>query len=318
MKFYAQTMPGVEDIAWLEIKERLPRVRFVEKLFAKEKNGLVIFDYEEDAQDLLKLRTAEDLFLLALSLDKVTRGWKDLYRLTDTVMRSAEFKKAVDAFMLYQQARGMSGKVSFRVISRLYGRHEYRRIDLERSIVKGVKARYPHWQHVGDHARVEIWVNLLGSQLICGLRLSDKTMRHRFKKEKKMRAELRPSVAAAMVHLSQPEPGDVFLDPMCGSGTILMERRMAGAYGQLLGGDIDPERVLATRNNVVRMRKERPSHFQLHHLNARKLPFATESVDKIASNLPFGKQIGSPRLIKRLYPAFFKEVARVLKPNGRA
>jgi tRNA (guanine6-N2)-methyltransferase len=318
MKFYAQTMPGVEEIAWLEVRDRLLNAQFIEKLFAKEKNGIVIFGYEGDAQDLLQLRTSEDVFLLALSLDKVTRGWKDLYRLTETITKSAAFKGAVDAFMAFQQTRQMSGKVSFRVISRLYGRHEYRRIDLERSVVKGVKARYPHWQHVDDHARVEIWVNLLGSQLICGLRLSDKSMRHRFKKEKKLRAELRPSVAAAMVYLSQPKPEDIFLDPMCGSGTLLMERRMAGAYNQLLGGDIDALTIKTARQNVLGMRKERPSHFQIQHFNAKQLPFATGTIDKIASNLPFGKQIGSSKMLKRLYPAFFKEVARVLKPHGRA
>jgi hypothetical protein len=36
--FYAQTMPGVEEIAWLEIRDRLNNVSFREYLFAKEQN----------------------------------------------------------------------------------------------------------------------------------------------------------------------------------------------------------------------------------------------------------------------------------------
>ncbi|MEM7336847.1 MAG: RNA methyltransferase, partial [Chloroflexota bacterium] len=63
--FYAQTMPGIEDIAWLEIKSQLARVKFGEKLFAKDQNGLVLFDYQGDTADLLNLRTTEDLFVLA-------------------------------------------------------------------------------------------------------------------------------------------------------------------------------------------------------------------------------------------------------------
>ena len=36
------------------------------------------------------------------------------------------------------------------------------------------------------------------------------------------------------------------------------------------------------------------------------------------TNLPFGKQIGSPQVVARLYPQVFKEMERVLQANGRA
>lgn len=316
--FYAHTMPGIEEIAWLEIRERLPQARFVDKLFAKEQNGIVLFQYDGSLQSLLQLRTTEDVFLVALTLDKVTRGWKDLYRLTNLIAQKIVFREAVDRVMQFQRDMARSGPPTFRVISRLYGRHEYRRKDLEKSVVKGVKARYPHWKLAKDNARLEIWVNMLGSRLICGLRLTDRTMRHRFKKVKELKASLRPSVAAAMIHLTEPQADDVFLDPMSGSGTLLMERRMSGPYRQLLGGDIDQSRARYSYLNVLKMRKERPSSFSVHHLDGMYLPFAAGSIDKVAANLPFGKQIGSANQIARLYPAFFAEVARVLKGNGRA
>ncbi len=317
MLFYAQTMPGIEEVAWLEIREKLAGARFVEKLYAKEKNGIVIFEYDGDPNDLLQLRTTEDVFILALSLDDVSRGWKDLYKLTELISKKGEFRFAIDALMMFQKTKNMTGTPTYRVISRQYGRYEYRRIDLARSVEKGMKARYKTWRHVDDHARVEVWVNLLGSRLICGLRLTDRTMRHRFNKVKELPASLRPSMAAAMVFLTQPEDDDVFLDPMCGSGTLLMERRLAGAYGQMLGGDIEKSRALATKLNVRGMRKKRPFQFSTQQLDAQTMPFATGSINKMVVNLPFGKQIGSPKEIKRLYPRFFAEVARVLKVNGR-
>ena len=67
--YYVQTMPGVEQIAWLEIRRRLPRVRFVETLFAKDQNGIVVFEFGGDPADLLQLRTTEDAFVMAASLD---------------------------------------------------------------------------------------------------------------------------------------------------------------------------------------------------------------------------------------------------------
>lgn len=311
-------MPGVEDIAWLEVRERLPGAQFQEKLFAKEKNGMVLFGYNGRPADLLQLRTAEDVFVTAYTADKVTRGWQDLYQLTDLIKQSPEVTTAVDTLMDFFRETGRGVETTFRVISRQYGRFEYRRKDLERSVSKGFRAKYPHWRLVPDNAHVEVWVNELGSRLLIGLRLSDHSMRHRFKKAVEMPASLRPSVAAAMVLLTEPQPDDVFLDPMCGSGTIVMERRLTNAYQQLLATDIEADRVAAAQANVRGQRRERPSDFTALRSDARRLPFATGSIDKVATNLPFGKQIGSVSALKRLYPAFFKELERVLCPGGRA
>jgi hypothetical protein len=44
-RYYAQTMPGIEEIAWLEIRDRLGKLKFAEYLFAPEQNGIVAFDY---------------------------------------------------------------------------------------------------------------------------------------------------------------------------------------------------------------------------------------------------------------------------------
>lgn len=316
--FYAQTMPGIEDIAWLEIKSRLDRVKFGEKLFAKDQNGIVLFDYRGEPDDLLQLRTTEDVFILGYSDQKLSKGWDDLYSLTKKLSRSEAFAEAVDTLLAFHRRHHDGIETTYRVISRLHGRFEYRRIDLARSVEKGIKAKYPHWKLVDDNSRIEIWVNALGSQLVIGLRISDRSMRHRFNKPSEQAASLRPSVAAAMVHLTDPQPEDVFLDPMCGSGTILMERRLTNDYGRILGGDIDPKRALASKVNVRAQRREQSEQINILHLDAQQLPFASESINKIATNLPFGKQLGNPKLLAKLYPAVFQEIERVLAPGGKA
>lgn len=60
--YYAQTVPGAEEIAWLEIRWRLPGVKFGEYLFAKEQNGIVTFEYQGDIADVQQLETVEDVF----------------------------------------------------------------------------------------------------------------------------------------------------------------------------------------------------------------------------------------------------------------
>lgn len=315
-RYYAQTMPGVEEIAWLEIRSRLAKVKFGEYLFAKEQNGIVLFDYSGPTADPLQLRTIEDLFLTGFSMPKMSRDWRDLRRIAEKVEKSAEFGRAVFTLLDQQKLRGAP---TFRIVSRKYGNHQYRRKDLEAAVNKGVKARYPRWRHIAENANVEIWANMLGSRLLVGLRLSDRTMRHRFRKKVELKASLRPSVAAAMVYLTDPDPADTFVDPLCGSGTILMERRAAESYRRILGGDVVAERAEAAWQNIAGQRKDSyQKPIRVCRWDGQELPFATGSVNKVATNLPFGKAIGSERALQRLYPRLFAELERTLLPNGRA
>jgi 23S rRNA G2445 N2-methylase RlmL len=178
--------------------------------------------------------------------------------------------------------------------------------------------RYPRWTPVSDGGQVEVWANLLGSHLLIGLRLSDRSMRHRFDKRVELPASLRPSMAGAMVYLTEPQPGDIFLDPMCGSGTILLERIHGGPYKEILGGDFDRQRVEATRQNLPQRRKGRKAgRIDVRQWDARDLPLPDGSVHKVATNLPFGKQIGTQQELESLYGAVLAELARVVAPNGR-
>lgn len=316
LTYYAQTMPGVEQIAWLEIRSRLPRAAFGEFLFGKEQNGVVTFDYDGRPQDTLELRTAEDIFLLALSLDKLSRDWGDLRLVANQVAESDTFGRAAN--QLKQQCR-LKGRPTYRVIARKYGQHQYRRKDLAEAVIKGVERRFCRgWQLVADNADIEIWANLFGSRLLAGLRLSDRGMRHRYQRPAEMPASLRPSVAAALVFLTEATANDTFADPFCGSGTILLERGHIGPAGQIIGGDIGRHPLALSRHNLAANwpAQTRPPH--LLQWDAGRLPLATASLDKIATNPPFGKQIGSPQIVKQLYPRFFAEMERVLRPGGRA
>ena len=53
-------------------------------------------------------------------------------------------------------------------------------------------------------------------------------------------------------------------------------------------------------------------------LSARsQRPERSAAISAAAVNLPFGKQIGSPAENRALYPAFLREMARVLRPGAR-
>ncbi len=312
--YYAHTMPGLERIAGNEIWGRLQGASVKGFRTVRDKNGLVLFDYDGNPRNLLELRTAEDVFVLLAHMPEVPRGYQSLSTVCETLRRSPAVRSALS---VHKQATNAKPKshLSFRVISRMASNQPYRRIDLQRRVEKALrKQRRISWQKVDSGEDIEIWVNLIGSEFICGLRLSDASMRHGEYKTAHVPASLRPSVAAAMVRLSQPEKEDIFLDPMCGAGTILIERGLAEWHALLLGGDIDDEALQAAAENIGPRHKPR----QLFKWDACRLPLHPHSVDRIVCNPPFGGKSHSQRSLPALYSGFFKEVGRVLKSGGLA
>ena len=313
--YYAHTMPGLEKIARAEIEARLRGARYECSRAVRGRNGLVLFAYDGEPGDLLKLRTVEDVFFLLARVSKLRWGREGLAQIREAMRHCPSIRRDLAA---HRQATRMRrhGHLAFRVISRLTGGDiPYHRRDLQRAVEKGLEKRTRRqWQAVDTGEDAEIWANVIGRDFICGLRLSDASMRHRDYKVAHLPASLRPSVAAAMVWLSDPQPTDVFLDPMCGAATIVVERGMTERHTLLLGGDIDEAALRAAAQNIGRKHKPR----QLFKWDARRLPLARHCVDKVVTNPPFGKKTGTRAGNPMLYRTFLREVDRVMTAEGRA
>jgi 23S rRNA G2445 N2-methylase RlmL len=199
------------------------------------------------------------------------------------------------------------------------GEHGYRRVDALKALAQGMTGKLPaSWLPAADNAAVEVWLTIHGATAVCGLRLSDRTMRHRTYKIEHLPASLRPTLAAAMVRLAGARPGHVVLDPMCGAGTLLAEQRAAvrqqrGEPIQLWGGDLDPAAVRAAGVNLRRLGPVR-----LARWDATRLPLPDASADRLLCNPPFGKQLSRPDQVGRLYRGLLREADRVLRPGGQA
>ncbi len=306
-QYYVQTRPGLEEIAWLEIRDMLPGAKFGEYLFAKEQNGIVTFSYKGDAAEVTQLLTSEAEFMLALSIPKLSRGRKDLTAVHEAVAKGEEFGRATNQFLRYRQ---FSRPPSYRVFCRKFGNHDYRQSHMERAVLDAMMMRYPRWQPITDGPQVELWVNLLGSHLLCGFRITDKDMKRQHKLHKTIPGSLRPSVAAAMVGLTQPDEDDIFLDPFCGDGIMLHERKLFGNFSQLWGANTITEQVSIAEMNLSSKRSHKlPTNISLATWVDLTLPLESESVDKIATSLlEVEMNMGS----------VFKEIERVLAPGGTA
>ena len=308
---YAVVAPGLEPIAADEIERDLSGE------VKKTGPGFVVFRVPEIGARLLSLRTAEDVFLLAWGTDQLSHRADDLDRIRRWTARDADW---TNLLRLHHAIRPRpKGRPMYRLIAQMEGHHGYLRRDARRALAEGLAGVVPaSWKPAEENATVEFWLTIHGSQAICGLRLSDRTMRHRTYKLEHRPASLRPTIAAAMVRLAEVRPRHVVLDPMCGAGTLLAERlaaseRVRGGCAPVWGGDIDYRAVRAASVNLRRL-----GSALLAHWDATRLPLASGEVDRILSNPPFGKQLSSPEAIGPLYTAMLREYNRVLRPGGLA
>ncbi len=313
--YYLHTLPGIEGIAWEEVQERVDSATLDGFKVVPGRNGIVLFSTLADPADLTAVRTGEDLFWTMARVPEVPWGREGLSMMSDQLMQLVSVNHGLN--LLGSLRTLPSNKpITFRVISRMAGKNQpYRRKDLADMVTRVVRQRTRRqWRAVREGEQIEIWANLLGRELLLGMRLSDEGMRHRPYQQVHLPASLRPSMAAALVRLTRPDANDVFLDPLCGTGTILIERGLYGRHGLLIGGDIDQAAVMAAQENIGPRHKPR----ELLLWDAQQLPLADGSVDCVASNLPFGKQLSRPRDLPVLYQGLCAEIDRLLSPRGRA
>ncbi|MEV5964547.1 methyltransferase domain-containing protein [Kribbella sp. NPDC051952] len=116
-------------------------------------------------------------------------------------------------------------------------------------------------------------------------------------------------VAEVLVRLAKVGAKDCVVDPFCGAGTILRVVRRREPSSRVIGLDHDPQAIAVARRNDVT---------ELVRAKAEALPLPENSVDRIITNLPFGKQVGSHHGNRTLYPAVLHEIDRVLTSAGRA
>jgi 23S rRNA G2445 N2-methylase RlmL len=312
---YATVHPGLEEVAGEEIDAELAGE------VKRSGAGVVVFRVPEIGRFVLRLRTTEDVFLYAWGTDALSYRAQDL----DSIRRWTDKADWPRLLQLHHAVTPKpKGKPSYRLVVQMTGEHGYRRADALKALARGLAGKLPaSWRPAEENASVEVWLTIHGAMAVSGLRLSDRTMRHRTYKVEHLPASLRPTVAAAMVRLADLKPGQTVLDPMCGAGTLLAEallfaRSHKSHEGEpwpltVLGGDIDPSHARAAAANLSRFGEIRPVPW-----DARQLPVEDASVDRILCNPPFGKQLASPEEIGPLYRQAVGEMDRVLRPGGRA
>jgi 23S rRNA G2445 N2-methylase RlmL len=261
----------------------------------------------------LSLRTVEDVFVVLGSL-KLSGQPSDMKALASASWWGAPLREALTAWSRVT-GKPIVKRLQFRVVVQAddVAWRNYRRQDLMLAGERALLNAGTSWRLSREEAPLEIWLQQSGRELLASVRLSTADMRQHGGREAERGAALRPSVAAAMVQLTRPADSDVFLDPMCGTGTLLLERAQVGRYGLLLGGDNDSAAVAAALANFGPRHQPR----RIERWDATALPVEDASVNAVACNLPWGRQISEQSALPALYAGVLREMARVVVSGGR-
>jgi len=301
-RYYVGLLGGLEDVVAGELAQRVPEAEVV-----GQRHGRLFVEYAGGPEPLTRLRSIENVFAYVAEFDGLSCRRDGLQEVENYLGEVGLGPPA----QLWQQLHGVVAGPVFRVTGTRSGEHEYKSQEIAAAAGSAIQAAYG-WDVDLKNFNFEVTVEVEDDHCLVGLRLTPEALHKRSRVVHGI-ASLNPTAAYAMSVLSDPQPDEVVLDPMCGTGTILIERAALGP-ARLIGSDAFGEAMHEARMNVD------ASGVSAHLIqaDARRLPFASASLDKVLCNLPWGRRVLSYRAIRRLYKRFVPELERVLRPGGRA
>lgn len=297
--FIADVAEGLERIAMSEMRRKFDDR--IERLDAGERPGEIRFTYIGNPYQLLKLQTVQAVYAIqhfAVPRPKALLGHQHFTALLKQIAAIRDLSPEGAYSSLHINAAGSESSVMKRLRDELAAATRLQPAENEGDLL--IRLRHPP----GDD---ETWEALI--------RLSPRPLATRSWRVCNREGALNATIANAMVFLTQPKPDDVFLNLLCGTATLLIERLALEEAQSAVGYDEDESALDCARRNIEAAGLS--DKIRLNRGDARDLPVAAKSVDAICADLPFGHLVGSHEGNVELYPAVLREAARLLKPGGR-
>lgn len=263
--------------------------------------GVLQFQYTGDPRKFFQLKTILSVFFVqqfSISRPKAFLGHQNFQRLVEQIKAVQHLNPKENIQTFYLAAAGSDSSVMIRLKRELANAIGIPVSDDEGDLL--LRLRRPLDGHAG-------WESLV--------RMSARPLSTRKWRVCDYEGALNATVAHAMALLTNPTPNDIYLNPACGSGTLLIERLSSAPVKEAIGCDIFSDALQCANKNIHASRYR--SSIQVYPWDACYLPLPNQSVDVLSSDFPFGHLVGSHAENKILYPKLLKEAARVAKQNAR-
>lgn len=292
----------------------------------KTEDGRVTYKTDEKgiAMSNIWLRTAERVLLKVAEFEAKT--FNDLFESTKAI----NWAKYIPYGGEFPVSKASSIK------SKLFSTSDIQAI-VKKAVVESLKTSYQEDGMLPEtKEKYPIQVFIHKDIVTIALDTSGMALHKRGYREVSTKAPLRETMASAMVQLTPWQPGRIFVDPMCGSGTIVIEAAMLGlnmAPGlnreftsekwttmdkniwwdvrkeafekmntdvdfKIQGYDIDKEAVMIAQKNAELAGVEDYVEFKV--FNAKNFE-SEEKFGFIVTNPPYGERLEDKQTVKKLY-----------------
>jgi len=322
MKFILTTSQGIEDIAKKEVETLIKKIglrgKAEERPFGVE--GRIIAEIEKSYYLDEKGKKRE--FEIASFLNENSRLLhRVILQISSTRLASVEKEKVLKEIYDFVLSSPVEKYVkiseSFAVRSFRKGEHEFTSVDIAKTVGSAI---YDKLSQFGmpkvnlDHPSVIFRAEVIDDVFFLGVDTTgDSSLHKRSWRVHDHPAHLKASIANAMIELAELDDGSV-LDPMCGSGTILIELALRDYKGSIIGIEKYKKHLRGAKMNALAAGVL--DRIKFIHGDATKLSQYLESTDFAISNLPYGLKIGRKSAIPELYMKFFSELSKVLEKRG--
>lgn len=292
----------------------------------KTEDGRVTYKTDEKgiAMSNIWLRTAERVLLKVAEFEAKT--FNDLFESTKAI----NWAKYIPYGGEFPVSKASSIK------SKLFSTSDIQAI-VKKAVVESLKTSYQEdgmLPETKEKYPIQVFINK--DIVTITLDTSGMALHKRGYREVSTKAPLRETMASAMVQLTPWQPGRIFVDPMCGSGTIVIEAAMLGlnmAPGlnrefisekwttmdkniwwdvrkeafekmntdvdfKIQGYDIDKEAVMIAQKNAELAGVEEYVEFKV--FNAKNFE-SEEKFGFIVTNPPYGERLEDKQTVKKLY-----------------
>lgn len=288
--YEVETLPGLEEIARREIRQRLGKgARFG----GEASGGRIPLRYAGGIRDFDSLATAiavHQVLDFAIPRPKALLGQQNLTRLI-----------AACRAVIAAHPPGRFG--AFRIGAAGSRSAVYQRLRREIGVATALDANE-------DAAHLQIAVRRAPEGWQALIRTTPMPLSARAWRVCDMPGALNAAIAAAMVSLMPSRPTDRILNLFCGSGTLMIERLLFAPAASVTGVDISGDALICAHANL-RAARRRAS---LIRADCSALPLPDASADAIMADLPYGMLQGGD--IAALYRAALAEAGRVAAPGA--
>jgi len=298
MEWLLTTNPGLEDIVAAEATEKLS-ARVQDHQMGMR--GRVVVDTDVPVERIAQLRSP-------YHVARFLNG----FRVASDESGLREIRDAVQTIDIPE----MASAHTFRVTGQRSGEHAYTSIDLQEVVGQALVDRYGTDVDLENYD-VDVHCDVIGVRCELSVRSTYESLhRQRFDRPFDHPAGTKAPLAYAMLRLAELQPGETFLDPFCGGGTIAIEAAQAWPNVRVIAGDVDSSFLEGARRNAEAAGVQERITFR--ELDARALSQHLDaSVDRIVTNPPYGIRMGKTSYLKGLYSGFLHGAAQVSARNGR-